>query len=247
MSRTLKTCFVLFAVVVSLFLAGQQVQAEPIVLNMSMDPQKIPTAKIMVDFYTEVFTRAGLELTVVYTPLDQCLPDANEGKVGGTMMRIAEVLEGGQYPNLMLVPQMAGKTPYSAFAKDPNLKITGWADLKNLKVAAWKGSIIVERGLKANVPDENVTYAASVPEALMLLAQGKVDVAAVTAVGAFTVLGMPEFKDSGIKPVCVLAAPDLFIIVNKKYAAHADTLAKSIKEALEDGTFKRITGMEPPK
>ena len=247
MKRRKKAALLLVVAMVVTLSAMQTALAEPITLNISMDPAKVPGLQKAIDFYVLVFQKAGLELTVATTPLEQCLTDANAGRAGGTMFRIAGVLEGNKYPNLVMIPQAAGSTPYSAFSKLPGLKLAGFQDLKSYKVAAWKGSVIVEKGLTANVPSEQVVYVASDAEALQLAAEGKVDVAVVTTMPAYAALQTPGLKDSGLKDVGLMVAPPLYIMLNKKYEDYAPQVARIMKDLMNEGVYKEIVGVEPPQ
>lgn len=191
----------------------------------------------------EAFRRIGVEVKLVQLPAERALQNANQGVDDGTYTRIAGLTR--LYPNLVMVPEPISEFVFTAFTKDPAVRVQGWADLKPYSVAFINGWKIVEANTldvrsRTGVKDEAALFA--------LLDKGRAEVVVVDLHS-----GQEAIRSSGYQGMRALAPPlerrDMFLYLHKRHAALAPKLAEALRNMRRDGTLQRFTraGLEEPR
>ncbi|MBI5110044.1 MAG: transporter substrate-binding domain-containing protein [Rhodocyclales bacterium] len=187
------------------------------------------------DLSKEAFRRIGLEFKLVSLPSERSLHSANLGEVDGEGLRIAGL--GGQYPNLVQVPERYIGISFVAFARDATIRLDqGWESLKLHRVAFINGWKMFE----ANASGARSVSKVDKPEQLFLMLDGgRIDLALYTrADGVALARGMGLAAIAPIAPA--LKDADMYLYLNKKHAALAPRLAQVLREMKADGSYNRI-------
>lgn len=219
--------------------------AQPLVLNSAdLAPRSRPDGTGILDrIVAEAFRRLGLPVRLVQLPAERALQNANQGVDDGTYTRIAGLTR--LYPNLVMVPEPISEFVFTAFTRDPAVRIQGWADLKPYNVAFINGWKIVEANTmdvrsRTGVKDEAALFA--------LLDKGRAEVVVVDLYS-----GQEVIRCSGYQGMRALAPPlerrDMFLYLHKRHAALVPKLTEALRAMRRDGTLRRFTraGFEEPR
>jgi polar amino acid transport system substrate-binding protein len=183
----------------------------------------------------EAFRRIGAHFNLVSLPSERSLHLANQGEVDGEGLRVAGL--GGQYPNLIQVPERYIGISFVAFAKDPAIRLDqGWESLKPYRVAFITGWKMFE----ANTSSARVINKVDKPEQMFrMLDGGRIDLALYTrADGMALAHGMGLSSIAPIVPS--LKDVDMYLYLHKKHEALVPKLAQALREMKADGTYGRI-------
>ncbi|MDQ7835888.1 MAG: transporter substrate-binding domain-containing protein [Humidesulfovibrio sp.] len=211
--------------------------AEPLRLN-SADPAPLsrPGGTGINDrIVAEAYRRNGLPVRLVRLTAERALLNANEGIDDGIYVRIAGLER--VYPNLVMVPEPVGEFLFTAFTKDPAMRVNGWDGLKPYHVGLVTGWKIVEAhtaGVRArtSVKNEESLFA--------LLDKGRVEVVVLDLL-----TGLEAARSRGYQGVRALSPPlerrNMHIYLNKRHADLVPKLAAALREMKRDGTIERLT------
>ncbi|MBU1229976.1 MAG: transporter substrate-binding domain-containing protein [Proteobacteria bacterium] len=211
--------------------------AQTLVLNTDdSSPMARPDGSGIADrIVAEAFRRIGVPVRLVILPSERCLLNANAGIDDGNYDRAAGVER--QYPNLVLVPEPMGTFPFTAFTRDPGLKLSGWADLRSREVAYVHGWKVVERNLgllgkATKMRDEEAVLA--------MVAGGR---AAVGIANLYT--GQEIIRRKGYQGTRAvlppLADPPMHIYLHKRHAELVPRLAEALRQMRREGVIERLT------
>lgn len=229
--RMLFSCMILL-----LCFCSDAISAGTIVLNTADEyPLSTIDNRGYVDMIiSEAFKRLGLVSRIVHLPSERALVNANAGIDDGNFVRIAGLEKS--YPDLVMVPEMITEFEFTAFTKDPSIRIRGWSGLKPYRVGIITGWKILE----AKVVGTRSLTKAGDPDALFaMLAGDRVDVVVFDRRQGLAVI--KRLGIAGVKPLLpALARQDMFLYLNRRHAPLAPKLANVLREMKRDASFERI-------
>jgi len=210
--------------------------AQPLVLNTDgAPPHSRPDGSGFEDrIVAEAFRRIGVAVRLVGLPSERALKNADAGIDDGNYVRIAGLTR--LYPNLVMVPEVVSEFPFTAFTRDPGLRVSGWADLRGRQVACVTGWKLVEKSL------ENVTPLTLVQDEAALFALLDKGRAEVVIAGLHTgreIIRRQRYL--GMRAILPpLAEPPMYLYLHRRHAALAPRLAEALRQMKRDGTFQRL-------
>jgi len=207
-----------------------------------------PMVKTRIAFMKECFKAHGYDLTVKSMPAVRSLQAADKGEIDGDLFREYNLNEQ-EYPNLIRAGYPITYLPFFGFVSDPAIKargIKGVKDLAQYKVVTQRGDRIVEKAINPLIPKDKLTVVASYEQAFKMLDAGRVDVVVSDRARAsheLTKLGLSHKILMVIPPLMI---PNTYPYFNRKHAALAEEIAKTMKAKMDDGTYLKLTGVPPP-
>lgn len=187
----------------------------------------------------EAFRRAKVSVRVLYAPSERSLVNANEGIVDGEYLRVAGLEK--KYPNLVMVPESICEYEFTAFARDPGIRVKGWKSLRPYNVGYITGWKILE---------ENVTGVKSLTtvrneDALFeLLGSGRVDLVIFERFRGESHLR--RMGSVGIRPLSPpLARREMHLYLNREHESVVPRVARALRQMKRDGTWQRIMASVP--
>lgn len=227
------TCLLCLALALPVCASG----AGPLVLNTDGAPphSRADGSGFEDRIVAEAFRRIGVGVRLVMLSSERALQNVNQGVDDGNYVRIAGLER--QYPNLVMVPETMSSFPFTAFTRDPGLKVLSWADLRDRQVASVIGWKLVENNLRHTVKlklvrDEDALF--------VLLDKGRAE---VIVSGLHT--GREIIREKGYTGMRALlpplADPPMYIYLHKRHAALVPKLAEALREMKRDGTTERLT------
>lgn len=210
---------------------------QPLVLNTDyQSPNSRPDGTGIEDrIVREAFKRIGVAVRLVQLPSERALQNVDQGIDDGNYMRIAGL--SAAYPNLIMVPEPASEFPFTAFTRDPALRVFAWSDLRGRTVGSVTGWKLVEQRLAdvvnpTQVRDEEALFA--------LLGKGRVE---VVIAGLHT--GQEIIRRNGYKGMHPLLPPlerrDMFIYLHKRHTGLVPRLVKALRQMRQEGVTQRLT------
>lgn len=183
----------------------------------------------------EAFRRIGVAVRHDILPSERTLQNSNQGVDDGTYARVAGL--ESLYPNLIMVPEPVAEVLFSAFTKDPALRIDGWAGLKPHSLGIITGWKIVE----ANTADVPSRTSVKDEEALLaLLDSGRVEVVVVERS-----TGREFARRMGLKGVRTLDPPlerrPMHLYLHRRHAGLVPQLNEALRQMKRDGAYQRLT------
>lgn len=182
----------------------------------------------------EAFRRIGVSTKILTAPSERSLVNANLGIVDGEYLRIAGIEK--MYPNLVMVPEPVCENEFTAFARDPAIKLRGWESLGPYSVGFITGWKLLE---------ENVTKVRSLTKvkddkALFdLLTNDRVDIVIFDRRRGEAHL--KHSRERGVRPLTPpLARRPMYLYVNRKHSALVSPLAEALRQMKRDGASSRI-------
>lgn len=153
----------------------------------------------------------------------------------GEGLRIAGLAD--KYPQLVQVPERYIGISFVAFATDPTLRLdAGWDSLKPYSVAFITGWKMFE----ANTAGARFVNKVDKPEQMFsMLEAGRIDLALYTLADGVALarsMGLAEVRP--VRPA--LKDVDMYLYLNKKYAALVPKLAEALRAMKADGSHARI-------
>ncbi len=205
-------------------------------------PFYVRSSKIIIATLEEAFNRLGREFKPVLLPSKRALIQANDKQVDGLLHRVANFHEmtNNQYPNLIRVESTVFSIYWTGLAKDKDIQIENWADLKNYSVGYMRGVVYVEKMVKEYVPDEQIYAAHSFEQALMMLNLGRIDVVPCARNVAHDILTLFPDKYSDIREVVEFEEIDINVFLHKDHAELAKKLSETLDIMKAEGTFQGI-------
>lgn len=225
----------ILALLAHLLLAAAPALAQPPLLLCTTDapPLSLPDGTGMLDtIIQEAFRRASQPVSLVITPSERGLINANTGTADGDINRIAGLSKA--YPNLVQVAEPNMSYEFVAFARRP-LALKGWESLRPLRVGYITGWKILEQ----NVKGDNVTRVDTPRQLFALLAAGRVDVALYERWTGEHLLRELRMSDARVlEPP--LARRDMHLYLNVRHAGLAPKVAAALRAMKADGTYAAI-------
>jgi len=188
----------------------------------------------------EACRRLDLPVRLVQLPAERALQNANQGVDDGTYTRIAGLTL--LYPNLVMVPEPISEFVFTAFTRDPAMRVQGWADLKPYNVGFINGWKIVEANTadvrsRTGVKDETALFA--------LLDKGRAEVVVVDLYSGLEIIRRMGY--TGMRPLePPLERRPMFLYLHQRHAALVPRLAEALRRMKRDGTFERLTRAGQP-
>lgn len=191
-------------------------------------------------FYTEAFRRIGKELVYEFYPAKRATMLANMGEIDGEISRIYNYNE--KLKNLIRVEEPIASVVFSAFATDPNLKLSGWESLRgtDYNVDYVRGIKISEINLAKVVDKEKLSETTLHVYALRRLIAGRTDIYVGVETTVFETLKSEEFKNADIFKVGVMDERTVHAFLHIKHKTLAPKLSAVIKEMKKNGLVEKI-------
>lgn len=191
-------------------------------------------------FYTKAFKRIGRELVYEYYPAKRATMMLKMGKIDGEISRIYSYNDN--QPNLIRVEEPIAAVKFSAFANDPDLKLSGWESLRgtDYNVDYVRGIKISEINLAKVVDKKNLSETTLHIYALRRLIAGRTDVYVGVETTVLEALESEEFKNSGIHKVGLMDERTVHAFLHIKHKLLAPKLSAVIKEMKNDGLVEKI-------
>lgn len=217
-------------------LSMQVKAADPLVLTSHfLPPLSNETGTGQLDsLIRTAFEKLGYDIRIDRYEQVRSLELARDNKVDGHFARIGRVAEMND--NLVAVSYPIYKSHFVAIAHDPDLKISGWKDIKDYRVHYLKGWKIFD-----NNPYSK-KYARPIigPNELAKLFKDKRSDLVLYEWGIFPSLaahgGITEYYQASP----ILEAHTLHLLLNIKHQELADQLAIVLKEMHDNGEYLKI-------
>ena len=188
-----------------------------------------------VDFFKEIYRRAGAEAEIVPYPTWRDLKEANEGRIQASAVRIEDAIK--KHPQLIRVDMPVALYSIHPYSADADIVIDSWDQLHGLRVGVFKGMYLTKRLCDAHGGEAYEVN--DVKTAVDMLRMSRLDVfihgeiAMKTASERF---GVKLYKSP------VNHSEFIYHSVNVRHADMAPKLDKALREMLMDGTSARILG-----
>ncbi len=196
--------------------------------------------RVIIPILTEAFRREGVVFIAEYNPSLRSLIRSNSGVVDGELHRVYNfhLVSNGEYPNLLRIDSQLLSIWVTAFAiKD--IKISSWADLKNYRVAYYRGRKNVEKYLSVVMPSENIKTVNNDKQAFRLLSNDRTDVVISESIEGNNIIKRSE-KFNNIREISHLDETKIYAYIHVKHKNLADKLALTLEKMKTDGTFKQL-------
>ena len=181
----------------------------------------------------KAYTKAGIEMEVLFLPLEESLQRSNSGQTDGELVRIKKITQS--YPNLRQVPVEIISVEAIAFSKNSSLHIKRWSDLHGHKVTIVKGTKFIEHATK----DIEKEIVLSFKEAFEALRQDKTEVLVIPKLAGLRLYYMNEYDT--IKPVsAALTRLSLYHFVHKKNIHLIPIITPILQEMKQSGEIEYI-------
>jgi polar amino acid transport system substrate-binding protein len=145
-------------------------RAEPVLRLARLE--NVPDQALGAEILKAVYRRLGIPVEFVDLPAKRSLLESSEGRVDGEVQRILAV--GTQYPTLLALHPSFNYIEPSAFVKDAELRVEGWASLAPHSVGIVRGVGSSEAGTRGMPRVEAVS---TMDQLMQALAAGRYDVA----------------------------------------------------------------------
>ena len=183
----------------------------------------------------EALRREGIDAKFTIMPSERSLTNANEGIIDGEYIRI----EGLQntYTNLIMVPESVCNYDFTAFSRDPGIKINGWKSLAPYNVAFITGWKILEKNVEFS---KSLTKVKNAQILFDLLANDRVDIVLIEKEQGELLIKQQRLQNMhALQPP--LATRKMYLYLNKKHSALAPGIAQQLLKMKRDGSIARIT------
>jgi polar amino acid transport system substrate-binding protein len=189
---------------------------------------------------TRAFGKYDIKFSLRTYPSERALLTANSGKVDGDAYRVFDLYNktGGQYPNLVRVNFPYISIYFTAFVKDKDIKITGWEDLANYRVAVIRGNKTMEAQVNKFVPREKQSYINSYKQAFGMLLLDRVDI----VVGK-PIVGASYVKNNNLYMTGKFQTQDIYMYLHKKHEQLIPKIEMVLREMNESGELLDIENM----
>jgi len=204
------------------------------------EPLNAYQPSVVVPILTEAFKRNGIIFNAVYYPSLRSLSKSNSGATDGELHRIFEfhTVSGGKYPNLIRIESKLLSVWLAAFATK-NIKVEKWTDLKEYRVAYYRGRKNVENFLKENLNIEQIHSVTTDEQAFQMLAIGRVDVVISEDWQGRKIINS-DSELSNCFEVGRLDETPIYAYIHKKHKNLVSEITLTIEEMKNDGTFPKI-------
>lgn len=198
--------------------------------NLLSNPQQ---TGLLDRLMVELFERVGMEMALVFTVTEKSLIDVNARFLDGDINRI-EGMERA-FPNLVRIPESNMTMHFVAFSKR-SFNISGWSSIKPLYVGLVRGWKILEMNTRGF---PNIIKTPTERELFTMLHKNRLDVALYAKRTGYAALKHYQFKEiHHLEPP--LASRPMYLYVHKKHQGLVNTLAETLKQMKEDGSYMKI-------
>lgn len=182
----------------------------------------------------QALTRLGYRLKVEHLPGERALLLANSGVADGELLRIGGLQK--RYTDLIQVPEKTFDMEFMAFARNKDLQINNWDDLKKYSVAIITGWKILEN----NIPEGVDLIKVKNPQQLFELAsKGRTDIILFSRWQGIAFTRENHYEE--VFPVgSALATMEMYVYLHKKHHALVPELAQAIRDMKQDGNYRQL-------
>ncbi|MCP4537333.1 MAG: transporter substrate-binding domain-containing protein [Chloroflexi bacterium] len=236
---------------------GGDIAIGPPVTSLPLNPNQENTIvlstyhlKDSVDFkkmkllYTEAFFRIEYNFELIHLPSERSLTDADAGRVDGEAMRHYDLLNDGQYSNLIRVDEWILGTETGVYSAQATSNVNNWNSLANAgqTFVIERGDKIVQVELPRHIAPDQIKDLDTVEQAINMLKAGRADVFVGTTMTAETILQRPEYSGSGIQRIGIVRTGNGYPYLHKKHSHLVPQLVAVLKEMKQDGTYQSLMG-----
>ena len=179
------------------------------------------------------FKRVGVDVEVAAVPTERSLINVNSGLDDGDIFRVAGMEQ--EYPNLVRIPEKTLDNDFVVYTKRVDIQIRDWADLQPYSVAYATGWKPYERNVKGV---KELTKTSSIHELFPLLEKGRADLVLMDRWQGQWIVHQHGYKVHLLEPP--LARFEMFMYLNKKYAALVPKVAQALADMKKDGTYQNL-------
>ncbi|WED20536.1 transporter substrate-binding domain-containing protein [Vibrio sp. JC009] len=214
-------------------------EADVLTLAISSE-ESTPAYKFFDLYYSELFSRIGLEVTLEYFPSARAREQGNQYRVDGQAAR--SISYESITTHQIRVPEVVVSVSFAAYAKLPALydEIYGWDSFKDtsLKVEYQRGATVPSQKLKEVIPAEQLSSVTRILQGLQKLNAGRSDIFVGAEVLVVPYLHNPEFKS--IYRVTRLGSDELYLYLSDEHKSLIAPLANEIKNIKEEGMVEEF-------
>lgn len=182
----------------------------------------------------KVFDNLGLSVKINRLPSARSLENVEVGIDDGEYARIKGL--SAEYENIQIVDEKLIDFAFTAFSKDPVIRIDGWNSLKPYNVAFIKGWKIYETNVKDS---RSVLVVSSEEELFNTLVNDRVDIILYERLR-----GLHFIKKNNIEGVAVLDQPlstrGMYLYMNRAHGKLVPKIEQALKTMKGNGEYKAI-------
>lgn len=180
------------------------------------------------------FELSGINITINHLPSARSIENVDLGIDDGEFARIKGLTE--KYPDIRIVEEKLIDFGFTAFARNPEIKITNWSSLQNFNVAYIRGWKIYEK----NVTKYNSLQISTSEDGLFkLLLSDRVDIILYEQLRGLDY--MKRHSITGIYPLKdPLSVRGMYLYLNKKHEAVIPRVEKALKQLKSNGEYHNI-------
>ena len=161
------------------FAQGPDIPDTPLIVFSTPINQNTANFQFYQELYSEAFGRLGYEFTLVFHPVKRSLASADEGVTDGEAGRIEQILQTGNYSNLVLVPEAVGWMDIAVYSRDGQAAFSTWDDVDTYRdsdatFAHTRGFVAVETQLPNRVDPSSIFTTSSAAQGCRMLETGRV-------------------------------------------------------------------------
>lgn len=209
---------------------------EPLVLTMhKLPPLSTKSANGEMDhLVVAAFKKLNIPVVLKWYEQVRALELLRDNKVDGTFPRFAGVAE--ENDNLIKVAYPIFHAGYVAYAKDPDISLKSWTDLKKHKAVYLKGWRVFESN---PVVMGNARPIAHRKDLLHLFEHGKADIVLFDKLTFPLLAAQYDVSDYHVASP-VLDVKPLYLILNKSHSKLADQLGEVFKNMYKHGEYQQL-------
>jgi len=187
-----------------------------------------------------VFGKYNYAFSLKTYPSERALLTANSGRVDGDAYRVFDFQEKseGRYPNLVRVDVPYISIFFTAFVKDNDIRITGWEDMSNYRVAVIRGNKTMQARVNEFVPHESQAVVNSYEQAFDMLQVDRVDI----VVGK-PIVGVNYLEEHNLYMTGEFQFQDIYIYLHKKHEQLIPQIEMELQQMKESGELEYIENM----
>lgn len=191
-----------------------------------------PLTDIAENTLRTAYKKLGIEIEIVHMPGERSIKMANQGKMDGDLMRIANI--DTRYANLLCVPVAIAQTETVVFSKKTDLAITDWQSLKPYNIGIQIGHKLVEQRTR----DMKTVSVSKLEQGFRMLEQERIDVFIGDRLEGLALLKKMHLSDiHDLQPA--LSHDSLFHYLNKKHRALVPQLTEALRQMEESGEIRQ--------
>ncbi len=183
-----------------------------------------------------LFATMGYSVAIQSPPAERALMLANAGIDDGDGPRIPDLDNAWNYPNLVRVEEKLLDVEFNAFARNADISVSSWSDLKPYQVGIVTGWKILERSLEGHSGTVKVRDSEKL---FGLLRNHRADVVVIDRYS-----GLQASRELGLKGLRVLRPAlektPMYLYLNSKHAALAYRVSDELRRMKRDGRYRAI-------